>query len=101
MRGFTAALSGTYTGQMLVQHMAGSGTSIDRAVTTPQFFDMNVRFSYEFRIYKEIGLQLYGGVQNLFDAYQDDFDRGVDRDSGYVYGPSLPRSWFVGAKISF
>ena len=101
VRGFTAALSGTYTGRMLVQHMAGSGTSIDRAVTTPRFFDMNVRLSYEFRIYKEIGLQLYGGVQNLFDAYQDDFDRGVDRDSGYVYGPSLPRSWFVGAKISF
>ena len=101
LRGFTAALSGTYTGRMLVQHMAGSGTSIDRAVTTPRFFDMNVRLSYEFRIYKEIGLQLYGGVQNLFDAYQDDFDRGVDRDSGYVYGPSLPRSWFVGAKISF
>ena len=25
----------------------------------------------------------------------------ADRDSGYVYGPSLPRSWFVGAKISF
>lgn len=101
VRGFTAALSGTYTGRMLVQHMAGSGTSIDRAVTTPRFFDMNVRLSYEFRIYKEIGLQFYGGVQNLFDAYQDDFDRGVDRDSGYVYGPSLPRSWFVGAKISF
>lgn len=26
---------------------------------------------------------------------------GADRDSGYIYGPSLPRSWFVGAKISF
>ena len=101
VRGLTAALSGTYTGRMLVQHMAGSGTSIDRAVTTPRFFDMNAKLSYDFRIYKEIGLQLYVGVQNLFNAYQDDFDRGVDRDSGYVYGPSLPRSWFVGAKISF
>lgn len=46
-------------------------------------------------------MQLYGGVQNLFDAYQQDFDRGADRDSGYVYGPSLPRSWFVGVKLSF
>lgn len=101
VRGLTAALSGTYTGRMLVQHMAGSGTPIDRAVATPRFFDMNAKLSYEFRIYKEIGLQLYGGVQNLFNAYQDDFDQGVDRDSGYVYGPSLPRSWFVGAKISF
>ena len=44
---------------------------------------------------------LYGGVQNLFNAYQKDFDKGVDRDSGYIYGPSLPRSWFIGAKVSF
>ena len=51
--------------------------------------------------YKEITLQLYGGVQNLFNAYQKDFDKGVDRDSGYIYGPSLPRSWFIGAKVSF
>ena len=36
-----------------------------------------------------------------FNAYQKDFDKGVDRDSGYIYGPSLPRSWFIGAKVSF
>lgn len=94
-------LTGNCTGEMLVQHMAGSGTERDAAVTTPSFFDMNARISYDFRVYKEITLQLYGGVQNLFGAYQKDFDRGADRDSGYVYGPSLPRSWFVGAKLSF
>ena len=86
---------------MLVQHMAGSGVAQDAAVLTPSFFDMNVRLSYDLRIYKEITLQLYGGVQNLFNAYQKDFGKGADRDSGYIYGPSLPRSWFVGAKFSF
>ena len=95
------SLSGTYTGSMLVQHMAGSGVAQDVAVSTPSFFDMNIRLSYDVRIYKEITMQLYGGVQNLFNAYQKDFDKGVDRDSGYIYGPSLPRSWFVGAKFSF
>ena len=29
--------------------------------------------------------------KNIFNAYQKDFDRGADRDSGYIYGPSLPR----------
>jgi aspartyl aminopeptidase len=43
----------------------------------------------------------HAGIQNIFNAYQKDFDRGANRDSGYIYGPSLPRSWFVGAKISF
>jgi len=94
-------LTGNCTGAMLVQHMAGSGTDRDAAVTTPRFFDMNARLSFDVRIYKEVTLQLYGGVQNLFDAYQKDFDRGADRDSGYVYGPSLPRSWYAGVKLNF
>ena len=33
--------------------------------------------------------------------YQNDFDKGADRDSGYIYGPSLPRSFFAGVKISY
>ena len=98
---FTADLTGTCTGSMLVQHMAGSGVAQDVAVSTPSFFDMNLRLSYDVRVCKEVTLQLYGGVQNLFNAYQKDFDKGADRDSGYIYGPSLPRSWFVGAKFSF
>ena len=101
LRRFTADVTGTCTGEMLVQHMAGSGVDRDVAVTTPTFCDVNLRLAYDLRIYKEITLQLYGGVQNIFNAYQKDFDQGAERDSGYVYGPSMPRSWFVGAKISF
>ena len=101
LRSLTVDLTGTCTGEMLVQHMAGSGVERDVAVTTPRFVDVNLRVGYDFRLYKEATLHLYGGVQNLFNAYQDDFDRGPDRDSGYVYGPSLPRSWFLGAKLSF
>lgn len=101
LRNVTADVTGTCTGSMLVQHMAGSGVAQDVAVTTPRFLDMNLRLAYDLRIYREIILQLFGGVQNLFDAYQKDFDTGADRDSGYIYGPSLPRSWFVGAKLNF
>ena len=98
---FDISLSGTYTGEMLVQHAAGSGTPVDVAVTTPDFFALNVKLAYEFPILRTLTLQLNAGVQNLFDSYQSDFDQGWERDSGYVYGPSLPRSWFVGAKIRF
>lgn len=98
---FAADVTGTCTGEMLVQHMAGSGTERDAAVATPAFCDVNLRLAYDLPLYKGVVLQLHGGVQNLFNAYQKDFDRGPDRDSGYVYGPSLPRSWFVGAKVRF
>ena len=95
-------LTGNYTGRMLVQHYYPEGAAqIDTAVETPQFFDLNLRASYTTNLYKDVQLELFGGVKNLFDSYQDDFDAGAERDSGYVYGPMLPRSWFLGAKIRF
>lgn len=97
---FTASLSGTYTGSMLVQHLAGYILQ-DKAVKTPDFFDMNVKLAYQFPLYKEMKLEISAGVQNIFNAYQSDFDRGANRDSGYMYGPGSPRSYFGGAKVSF
>lgn len=94
-------LSGNYTGHMLVQHYAGSGTDVDVAVETPSFFDMNARLAYTVELYRGVEMELYGGLKNIFNAYQDDFDTGAERDSGYVYGPLMPRSWFLGAKIRF
>lgn len=94
------ALSGTYTGSMLVPHMAGY-IEQDVAVNTPDFFDMNLRVSYDIPLYKDVNLQLNAGVQNIFNAYQSDFDKGKDRDSGYIYGPGNPRSYFAGIKISY
>ncbi|WP_368107915.1 TonB-dependent receptor [Bacteroides stercoris] len=94
------SLSGTYTGSMLVQHMAGY-IDKDVAVNTRDFFDMGVKVAYDFKLYKSVDLQLSAGVQNVFNAYQNDFDYGVERDSGYIYGPAAPRSYFAGIKISY
>lgn len=94
------SLSGTYTGSMLVQHMAGY-IDKDVAVNTRDFFDMGVKVAYDFKLYKSVDLQLSAGVQNVFNAYQNDFDLGVERDSGYIYGPAAPRSYFAGIKISY
>lgn len=93
------ALSGTYTGNMLVEHKAGY-IDKDVTITTPDFFELNLKASYDFKVYKDITLQVNAGVQNIFNAYQSDFDRGAKRDSGYIYGPGMPRSYFAGVKIS-
>lgn len=100
LKHFTAALSGTYTGSMLVQHLAGY-IPMDKAVKTPDFFDMNIKLTYDFHIYKDINLEVNAGVQNIFEAYQSDFDQGRKRDSAYIYGPAAPRSYFAGVKISY
>lgn len=96
----TLALSGTYTGSMLVEHRAGY-IEKDRTVETPSFMEMNFKAGYDFHLYKNIILQVNAGVQNIFNAYQSDFDKGKNRDSGYIYGPGMPRSYFAGVKISY
>lgn len=98
---FTASFTGNYTGSMLVGHAAGSGVDEPVAVNTPNFMEVNMKLAYDFAIYKYITLQINGGIQNITNAYQKDFDKGWNRDSGYIYGPSLPRSYFVGLKVSY
>lgn len=93
-------LSGTYTGEMWVQHLAGY-IEKDRLERTPDFFNANVKVAYDFDLSSELTLQLNAGVQNIFNAYQKDFDKGPNRDSGYIYGPSTPRSYFFGVKFDF
>ena len=100
LRGWSVDLTGTYTGEMLVQHYAGY-IAEDVAVKTPDFFDAGIRLAYNLKLYTDTNLELFGGVKNIFNSYQSDFDKGADRDSGYVYGPLQPRSAYFGAKISF
>ena len=95
-----AMLNGTYTGSMLVQHFAGY-IEKDAETKTRDFFDMNIKLAYDIPLFYSVTLQVNAGIQNIFNAYQNDFDKGPYRDSGYIYGPSLPRSYFMGCKISY
>ena len=99
-RTLSIALTGTYTGRMLVNHFAGY-IPHDIAVETPDFFDMGLKVSYDFPVYKTFAIQINAGIRNIFNAYQEDFDRGLDRDAGYVYGPSMPRNCFAGIRLMF
>ena len=45
-------------------------------------------------------MQLYTGVKNIFNQFQDDFDKGAYRDAGYIYGLCQPRTINIGIKIS-
>ncbi len=93
------SLTGTYSGRMLVQHLEGSGTPIDVAVETPRFLDAGFKAAYDFKIFNHSTLQLNAGIHNIFNSYQKDFDQGYLRDSGYIYGPTMPRSIYAGVKL--
>ena len=101
---FKASVFGTYTGPMLVQHNAYTDIfgveHPDSEVRTKSFWDFGCKLGYTFALSKLLSLELNVGVKNIFDSYQNDIDTGAGRDSSYIYGPSLPRTYFFGVKLS-
>ena len=108
-KNFDFSLSGVYTGRMHVPHFAPTDeipvgfpyTYIkkDELVHTPDFFDFNTKLNYTFVLNEHLKIQVNGGVQNIFNAFQKDLDKGTYRDSGYFYGPTQPRTYFIGIKL--
>jgi len=97
---FGVSGSATYTGSMLVPYF---GTGIPNPNegelrATDTFFDMGLKFRYNIKL-NGATLQLFTGIKNIFNSYQDDFDYGIDRDPGYVYGPMNPRTIYFGLKV--
>jgi outer membrane receptor for ferrienterochelin and colicins len=92
------SLTAVYTGRMITPHIINPETEETRLVNTRDFVEINLKSQYRFRLGNEMVLNLEWGIQNLFNAYQTDFDRGPLRDAGYIYGPNRPRTIFIGLK---
>lgn len=99
---FSFNMNVVYTGKMELVHFAGAPEQIiDEYKTSDTFTEFSFRTSYDFDLKKTNSkLQFFGGIKNLFNAYQNDFDSGKNRDSNYIYGSAAPRSFFVGVRLS-
>jgi outer membrane receptor for ferrienterochelin and colicins len=72
----------------------------DTYLTTNPFADVSVRLAYSFTSsHLDTDLELFAGVKNILNSYQRDFDTGKNRDSNFIYGPSAPRTFYIGLKI--
>lgn len=120
---WSIALTGAYTGQMYVPHAieygvksaeldimqnnpeitdeTGTAPRIDELKKTPAFFDLGLKVGYDFHVFQATEVQLYVGMNNIFNSFQKDFDRGAARDSGYIYGPTQPRTGYMGLVVKF
>jgi outer membrane receptor for ferrienterochelin and colicins len=96
---FKINLSGVATGKMDVPHMIDPETGQTVMKTSSPFMEVNIRLSYHQVIKGDTHLEFIAGMQNIFNSFQNDFDRGPLRDASYVYGPSRPRTLFVGMKF--
>ena len=96
---FEFDITGNYTGSMLVSKIDGNSGNFSVIETNP-FLDTNVKLSYHLDLKEHLIISFSGGVQNIFQSYQDDFDSGPLRDSNYIYGPARPRTYFISLSIS-
>ncbi len=90
-------ITGVYTGSMIAPHIIDG--EMMNLVHTPKFFELNFRLGKTFTVKKDYFIEVSAGIQNMFNAYQKDFDIGATRDSDYIYGPSRPRTYTFGIKI--
>ena len=95
-----ASVNMVYTGKMLLAHFGGAPEqNTDEFKTTKTFTELGIKLGYTIPMAKSLGLELFGGIKNLTNAYQNDFDTGKNRDSNYIFGPAAPRTFFIGLKL--
>lgn len=98
---FNANLNYVLTGPMKVPHFAGAPNQLtDEIIISPSFSELSAKIGYEMPVKTlQSKLELYAGIKNITNAYQERFDIGKNRDSNFFYGPAQPRTFYVGVKI--
>ena len=96
---FYAAIK--WTGEMDVHRFTDADAEVGEIHQSDDFYVLDIGVSKTFVFNNDTALSLHAGINNLLDDYQEDFDTGANRDVGYVYGPRMPRTYTVGAKLDF
>jgi outer membrane receptor for ferrienterochelin and colicins len=92
--------TGNYTGKMLVPYFGPLAENLElgELKESDRFFDLGMKVRYTI-VLNGSSIQLFTGTKNIFNSYQSDFDRGITRDAGYMYGPNAPRTVYIGLKF--
>jgi outer membrane receptor for ferrienterochelin and colicins len=79
--------------------MVNSETAFVKMVRTPRFLENNIRLAWTHKLKRKSAPEIFAGMQNIFNSFQQDFDTGPLRDGSFVYGPVRPRTVFFGVKV--
>lgn len=94
------AFSSIYTGSMVHAYFAPIPQFNDEFRTSPSFNEINLKIAYTIPVKQvDSGIEIFGGIKNITNAYQDDFVNFKNRDSNYIYGPAVPRTYYLGVKV--
>jgi len=86
---------------MKIPHFAGAPNQLtNEIINSNPYSELSAKIGYSLFIEKTGSkVELYTGVKNIFNSYQDSFDIGKNRDSNFFFGPSLPRVFYIGIKL--
>lgn len=96
-------ISMKYTGSMYVPHEIAVDRQEDPLLVlnkTDSFVEFDMALSYKINLLANVSSTISAGLKNITNAYQDDLDYGVQRDPGYVYGPSSPRTVYFSIDLA-
>ncbi|UMB52653.1 TonB-dependent receptor [Lutibacter sp. A64] len=92
--------TGTFTGKMLVPYFGADLANPEDGELreSDTFFDAGLKITKTIKLAHN-NLEISGGIKNIFNSFQEDFDTGIDRDPAYIYGPMTPRTIYFGLKF--
>jgi outer membrane receptor for ferrienterochelin and colicins len=89
-----------YGGSMYLPHYAGY-IEEDRLAKTKSYTVIDASITRGIPWFNDSHVELIAGFKNLTNEYQQDLDKGPNRDAGYVYGPRFPRTFSATLKFEF
>lgn len=92
-------LNGTYSGEMELPHLINPENEYTIIEKSNPYLDLGFRVERHLHIDKNVDFVVFTGMKNILNHYQNDFDAGINRDAGYVYGASYPRMIYFGVKL--
>ncbi len=101
VKGLELNTSVDITGPMKIKHEGDFNGSDFELKESSTFARWDFEVAYKHFIDKDIFVKPYIGMKNILNSFQDDLDKGAERDAGYVYGPRVPRTFVVGLKAGF
>ncbi|MFO7890198.1 MAG: TonB-dependent receptor [bacterium] len=97
-------IAGNYIGKADVPHevvVKGQQEPELKIEQSNSFFPVDCGFIYRLPLTNGLKTKIKFGVKNITNAYQEDLDKGKDRDPAYVYGPARPRTVYFGLETAF
>lgn len=91
-------INSVHTGSMDIAHFTGApNQEVDEIIQSQIFNEWGYKIAYTVPLEKwKTKIEFFGGIRNVFNSYQNDFDIGKNRDSNFIYGPAMPRTFFLG-----